>query len=122
MTEPRRLSSKSVKVLTLIADGHSYSQIVDSHADISYRDIFDAAEEALRLNYPPSSYEARMVVIKQKYPRAYERWTQSEDAQLAAMYTQGTPLEELAARFQRQPSAIRSRIEKLSSKPNQEPW
>jgi hypothetical protein len=122
MTEPRRLSSKSVKVLTLIADGHSYGQIVDSHADISYRDIFDAAEEALRLNDPPSSYEARMVVIKQKYPRAYERWTQSEDAQLAAMYTQGTPLEELAVRFQRQPSAIRSRIEKLSSKPNQEPW
>lgn len=106
----------------MIADGHSYSQIVDSHVDISYRDIFDAAEEALRLNDPPSGYEARMVIIKQKYPRAYERWTENEDTHLAAMYAQGTPLEELAARFQRQPSAIRSRLEKLSSKPSQEPW
>ena len=122
MTEPRRLSEKSFKVLRLIADGHSYSQIVDSHTDINYHDIFEAAEEALRLNDPPSGYETRMVIIKQKYPRAYERWTQNEDADLAAMDAQGMPLKELAAHFQRQPSPIRSRLEKLSSKPNQEPW
>src|SRR5436309_689717 len=121
MAELRRLSRKSVKVLRLIADGHSYSQIVDSHADISYRDIFDAAEEALRLSDPPSDYEERMAIIKQKHPRAYERWTPNEDTDLTAMYAQGTSLDQLVAHFQRQPSAIRSRLEKLASRANQEP-
>ena len=117
MAKPRKLSEKSVRVLRLIAQGHSYSQIVDGHFEISYRDIFDAAEEALCLSETPSEYEERMAAIKRKYPRAYERWTQDEDTRLVAMYGEGTPLDELAARFQRQPSAIRSRLEKLVSTP-----
>lgn len=44
VTKARYLSEKSVRVLRLIADGHSYSQIVDGNPDIKYRDIFDAAE------------------------------------------------------------------------------
>jgi hypothetical protein len=117
MAMPRRLSEKSVEVLRLIAEGHSYSQIVDGHFEISYRDIFDAAEEALRLNETSSEYEERMAAIKRKHPRAYERWTQDEDARLAAMHAEGKPVDELAARFQRQPSAIRSRLEKLAVTP-----
>jgi hypothetical protein len=82
MTKARYLSGKSVKVLRLIADGHSYSQIVDGNPDIKYRDIFYAAEEALRLNDTSSTYEERLESIKKRYPRAYERWTENEDAQL----------------------------------------
>ena len=121
MTMARRLSEKSMKVLSLIAEGRSYSQIVNGHSHISYRDIFDAAEEALRLNDAPFAYEERMAAIKQKYPRAYERWTEDEDAQLMAMHTQLVPLEELVERFQRQPSAIRSRLEKLGLRLDQVP-
>jgi len=117
MATSRRLSEKSVKVLRLIAEGHSYSQIVDGHPEVSYRDIFNAAEEALRLNETPSEYEEHMAAIKRKHPRAYERWTQDEDTRLATLYAQGTPIDELAAHFQRQPSAIRSRLEKLGSTP-----
>ena len=118
----RGLSEKSAKVLRLIAEGHSYSQIVDGHTEINYRDIFGAAEEALGLSETPSEYEERIAAIKRKHPRAYERWTQDEDARLAAMYSEGTPLDELAVRFQRQPSAIRSRLEKLALKPDQVPF
>jgi uncharacterized protein (DUF433 family) len=121
VTKPRYLSEKSVTVLRLIADGHSYSQIVDGNPDIKYRDIFDAAEEALRLNDTSSAYEERLESIKKRYPRAYERWTQNEDARLVALHAQGLSVDELATRFQRQPSAIRSRLDKLAPKIDQEP-
>jgi hypothetical protein len=53
VTKARYLSEKAVKVLRLIADGHSYSQMVNGNPDIKYRDIFDVAEEALSLNIHP---------------------------------------------------------------------
>jgi hypothetical protein len=115
-TKPRYLSEKSIKVLRLIADGHSYGQIVGGNSDIKYPDIFDAAEEALRLNDTPSAHEERLEFIKKKYSRAYERWTQNEDANLVALHADGLAVDELAARFQRQPSAIRSRLDKLAPK------
>jgi hypothetical protein len=43
------LSPKTVAILRLIADGQSYTQIVDGHVDITYLDIFSAAGEALEL-------------------------------------------------------------------------
>ena len=36
----KRLSEKSVRVLSLTAEGYSYAQIVDGHPEISYLDIF----------------------------------------------------------------------------------
>jgi len=51
--------------------------------------------------------------IKRRYPRAYDKWTAEEDALLQQKYKEGTSLEKLAAHFQRQPSAITSRLFKL---------
>jgi len=51
--------------------------------------------------------------IKQHYPKAYEKWTAEEDILLEQKYKEGASLEELATIFQRQPSAIRSRLFKL---------
>ena len=42
MAEAPRLTHKSAVVLALIAEGHSYSQIVDGHPGITYPDIFRA--------------------------------------------------------------------------------
>ena len=61
--EELEISEKSVIVLSLIAEGHSYSQIVDGNADISNLDIFDTAKEALLLNDSQFSYDARMAKI-----------------------------------------------------------
>lgn len=113
MSAPTNASNKTVAVLSLIAEGHSYSQIVESHPDITYRDIFKAAEEALQLLENPSDYHQRMEQIKAKHPRAYERWSDEEEAQLTTMWGRGTSLAQLAIEFERQPSAIRSRIAKL---------
>ncbi|MEG4420248.1 hypothetical protein QUA70_16910 [Microcoleus sp. LAD1_D5] len=51
--------------------------------------------------------------IRQKYPRAYVKWSQDEDENLKKEYASGQQMDELAQRFQRQPSAIRSRLQKL---------
>lgn len=110
----QRLSEKSVVVLGLIAEGRSYSQIVNGHTDISYLDIFNAAREALILNEPQSDHQERIEKIKRQYLRAYERWDDEEDARLATMHEQGRTTEEMAQLLERQPSALRSRLAKLA--------
>ena len=64
-------------------------------------------------NLPASANEARLTEIKQHHARAYEKWTQTEDADLLSLYAAGTPLGRLATHFRRQPSAVRSRLAKL---------
>jgi hypothetical protein len=51
--------------------------------------------------------------IRHKYPRAYVKWSQDEDENLKKEYASCQQIDELAQRFQRQPSAIRSRLQKL---------
>jgi hypothetical protein len=114
MPESKRLSEKSATILGLIAEGHSYSQIVDGHTRVTYLDIFAAAEEALRLNESPSDYDERMRRIKSRYPRAYDRWDPTEDETLGTLHREGRTVPEIADQLQRQPSAIRSRLAKLN--------
>ncbi|MEG4393152.1 hypothetical protein [Microcoleus sp. BROC3] len=51
--------------------------------------------------------------IRHKYPRAYVKWSQDEDENLKKEYASGQQIGELVQRFQRQPGAIRSRLQKL---------
>ena len=51
--------------------------------------------------------------IRQKYPRAYVKWSQDEDENLKKEYASCQQIGELAQKFQRQPGAIRSRSQKL---------
>lgn len=51
--------------------------------------------------------------IRQKYPRAYVKWSREEDDNLKNEYASGQQIGEIAQRFQRQPAAIRSRLQKL---------
>ncbi len=121
MAATKRLSKKSRTVLSLIADGHSYSQIVDGHREISYLDVFRAAEEALTLLDAPGDYDARMAAIKERHPRAYEKWSAEEDDSLRALHGDGHSLSEIADRLQRQPGAIRSRLTRLGIGPEAAP-
>jgi len=54
--------------------------------------------------------------IRQKYPRAYVKWSREEDENLQNEYTSGQQIGELVNKFQRQPAAIRSRLQKLGLK------
>jgi hypothetical protein len=51
--------------------------------------------------------------LKKQYPNAYQRWTDGDDATLTLLFKKGTGELELSEHFGRQPSAIRSRLEKL---------
>ena len=51
--------------------------------------------------------------IRAKYPNAYRTWTKEDDARLATLYKSGKSIKELCIIFQRQKSAIRSRLRKL---------
>ncbi len=51
--------------------------------------------------------------IRQKHPRAYVKWSPEEDDNLKNEYASGQQIGELAKKFQRQSSAIRSRLQKL---------
>ena len=55
--------------------------------------------------------------VRQKHPRAYEKWTSDEDERLRGQYQTGLDILGLAAMLQRQPSAIRSRLIKLGLTP-----
>ena len=50
---------------------------------------------------------------RQEYPNAYAPWTEDDDLELTQMWCEGATTKELAAHFQRKPSAITSRIKKL---------
>lgn len=51
--------------------------------------------------------------IRQKYPRAYVKWSRDEDENLKNEYASGEKIGALANKFQRQPAVIRSRLQKL---------
>ncbi|MGB8687636.1 MAG: hypothetical protein WCD53_09915, partial [Microcoleus sp.] len=59
----------------------------------------------------PKTYDVEK--IRQKYPRAYVKWSRDEDDNLKNEYASGQQIGDLAKRFQRQPAAIRSRLQKL---------
>jgi DNA-binding NarL/FixJ family response regulator len=111
--EHKTLSAQSVTVLKLIAEGRSYEQILTLQPDLTYRDIFDAAREALEATGEVlSDYQERMAEIRRDHPRAYEPWTHEEDATLVRLAQVGRTVDEIAAQLQRQPSAIRGRMQK----------
>jgi hypothetical protein len=52
--------------------------------------------------------------IREVHRKAYDRWTPQLDARLVAAYLAGRSVDELAADFERQPSAIQRRLERLA--------
>lgn len=110
----RNLSQKAVRVLDLIAQGHSYEQILNRLSDITYTDFFNAAREALNLDKGDSkTYNDHITDVRKSHPRAYELWTSEEDESLRQMVQAGENTKTIANIFKRQPGAIQSRIRKL---------
>ncbi|MFF7249838.1 helix-turn-helix domain-containing protein [Embleya sp. NPDC008237] len=51
--------------------------------------------------------------IRKRHGNAYQRWTPEDEQLLLELHAAGHGIDELARRFDRQPSAIRSRLGKL---------
>lgn len=56
----------------------------------------------------------RMAEIRRSYPRAYEKWSPSEEDRLRKFIRDGLTVAQIAGRLQRQRSVIRSRIVRLN--------
>lgn len=54
-----------------------------------------------------------LMEAKKEHPRAYETWSDEEEARPAQLVRSGRSINHIAAQLQRQPSAIASRMEKL---------
>jgi hypothetical protein len=108
-----RLSTKAAGILARIARGYRYEQILDSDPDLTYMDIFDAAREALDTLAPGVGSAPPYADVRARHPRAYEKWDVEEDARLAQLVHSGRRMHDIATLLQRQPSAIRSRMDKL---------
>ena len=93
--------------------GQAFLTVINEHDVRAAEDI--RPDDALPPStLPPSANDERLAAIRQHHGRAYEKWTPAEDADLLSLHAAGTPLSELATHFQRQPSAISSRLAKLS--------
>jgi len=75
------------------------------------------AAPARRNGTKPRWSAARLAEMRKEHPRAYEKWTEDDDARLRAEFAKGTDPTELVAMFQRQRSAIKSRLGKLGLLP-----
>ena len=65
----------------------------------------------VRKEEPPKKYSVAQ--IRNKYLKAYAKWTKEADEQLKKQYLEGKSINFLANAFQRKAGAIRSRLHKL---------
>ena len=108
-----------------------YERVERSARALGYRDKLRLAQQLIQLArreeeqaHFSSGVDAasntgdgnRMARIRTRFPRAYERWSSEEDDELRRLHEAGWDETDLADRFGRQPSAIRSRIEKLEDR------
>ena len=112
------LSEKSRAILEAIAKGHTYEQILVQELAWTYHDIFAAASEALGESGSPSapspSKAYSLEEIRAEHPNAYRKWDDYQDWRLSRLVQDGKSVDEMALALQRQPSAVRSRMEKLN--------
>lgn len=74
------------------------------------------AEAPVPSSVPDRAYD--VAGIRRQYPNAYSPWTPEADAALLEAHEAGHDLTTLADTFGRQPSAIRSRINRLTVQPS----
>ncbi len=108
--KPNQLSEKATAILEMISRGHNYDQILSAYPAFSYTDIFQAAAEALTLSPRP---KASLDEKRERYPRAYEKWTEDEEHTLGELIGSGETVARIAGLLQRNRGAIRARILKL---------
>ena len=104
-------------ILFLLSEGRSVEEILREHPELTPDDVASAAADGLHAleTYGQPRVETRAErVARQRlaHPRAYEPWTEEEDARLLLRWEEGARVAELARALGRQPGAVRARLEK----------
>ena len=94
------------KIAPLVIAKTISGDIKNDKYDLIRKDAVDSKEVA-------SGRAEPFAKVRQKYPKAYERWTKEDDELLVNMFHQGESIAERANHFQRKKGAIRSRLKKL---------
>ena len=111
-----RFRGRSREILRLVAKGHSYEQILAAIPGLTYRNIFRAAHEALRLlevgeeesapgetgGYPDEAPE-----------RAGQKWTAEEETELRRMYERHDSLSYTMRSLKRSELAVKARLVRM---------
>jgi DNA-binding NarL/FixJ family response regulator len=95
----------------------SYHELVElrQYIDILIRYDTDNSEtESSNHSQPPQL--SHMEQSKQKHPRAYQPWTDAEEAKMLDLIKMGKSVNEVATILERQPSAIHSRLRKIEER------
>jgi len=106
-TRPDLVALSGVGEAKLGRFGAAFLDVINGHES----DSSEAAGPGHALSSAP--HDDCLAAIRERHPRAYEKWSEEEDAELLALNGQGTPIADLAEHFRRQHSAIRSRLAKL---------
>src|SRR4051812_30070606 len=61
----------------------------------------------------PPATPAHVKAARREFPKAYAPWTKPEETELLRRYKLGQSVDEIAQALERQPGAIRSRLQKL---------
>jgi hypothetical protein len=96
----------------MLGEGKSYEQVLGSHPEWTYLDIFAAAREAVAANGPVMHRE----VIRgrgNRHRRTKLPWAEGEEAQLRGMVMAKETVARIAGRLGRERGAIRQKILEL---------
>lgn len=118
-------------VLGLIANGYSYKQVLETHANLSLGDIMLSAKVARELIEKVNTVEQELKVegeltfvvkggqfksmdeLKKDHPRAFEKWTEQEHADVERMFKAGDSIKVIAEKLQRSYGSIKARLIKM---------
>ena len=102
ISESRQVGGESHK--------HNRVMVFQEHLE-AFNEGFNKAINFMMKEGKSKAYNVEQ--IRLEYPKAYMKWTEEEDIHLRNEYARGKTIDELAKIFQRKPSAIRSRLQKL---------
>jgi len=116
------LPSRTLEIMSLIARGFSYDDIVNYRPQLTYSDIRSAAEQVIELSERIASIQADILrdqkqkgieAIKASYPRAYTPWTDEDINTLIVLHKQAVSVTKIAQRLERQETAVISKLFKM---------
>jgi hypothetical protein len=111
-------SAGGVKYLVISESRQTGGESYKHNRVMVFQEHFEAFNEGLNkaANFMMKESKSNAYNVEQisyEYPKAYVKWTEEEDIRLRNEYARGKMIDELAEIFQRKPSAIRSRLQKL---------
>lgn len=102
-------------ILFLLSEGRTTKEILQMHPDLRPEDVMAAAArglEAMEAAPRVESRAERVARVRERHPRAFEPWSEEEDARLLRRFDEGAKAADLAKELGRPPNAVRIRLEK----------